>query len=424
MRLTVARLGHLGDGLAEDADGRPVFVPRSLPGELVEGDPVAGRIAAPKIVAPSPHRVRPACPHYARCGGCALMHADDGFVAAWKEDVVRRALDAHGLSAPFRPMHVSPPASRRRAVLGGRRTRAGVIVGFHAPGSDLLTPVQACRILHPELRTALPVLERLTGIGGTRRGEISFTVTRSETGLDVAARGGLPAEGARAAQLAQEAARAGLARLTWNGELLAQNAAPILRFGGAAVALPPGAFLQATADGEAALRAAVLEAVGPAARRVADLFAGCGTFALPLAARGAVHAVEGDAAMIAALDAGWRGASGLKPVTTEQRDLFRRPLSAAELARFDAVVIDPPRQGAAAQTAEIARSAVPVVAAVSCNPVSFARDAATLCAAGFRLDWVQVVDQFRWSAHVELAARLSRPHMAPSTSTRPQTESE
>lgn len=180
--------------------------------------------------------------------------------------------------------------------------------------------------------------------------------------------------------------------------------------GRARVSPPPGAFLQPTPQGEAALVAAVRDAIG-AARRIADLFAGCGTFALPLAETAEVHAVEGDAAMTAALDAGWRGATGLRRVTTEARDLFRRPLTATELGRFDAVVLDPPRQGAAAQTAELARSRVAVVAAVSCNPVTFARDAKTLVAGGFALDWLQVIDQFRWSPHVELAARLSRPHI-------------
>jgi len=405
-RQEVVRLGHLGDGVT--AEG--LFAPRTLPGEVIAGVAVAGRIAAPKIVTPSAQRVRPPCPHYARCGGCALMHASDGFVAGWKAGVVGAALAAQGLEAPFRPMHVSPPASRRRAVLGGRRTKAGVIVGFHAPASEQLTPIPECRLLHPELMAALPVLETLTRLGGTRRGEIAFAVTRTETGLDVAATGGAVPDAGLAARLAGVADAAGLARLTWNGETLALRQAPVLRLGRAAVTPPPGAFLQATAEAEAALLEAVRLAVGPA-RRVADMFAGCGAFALPLAEGAEVHAVEGDAAMTAALLAGWRSAPGLRAVTAEARDLFRRPLAAAELGRFEAVVIDPPRQGAAAQVAELAASSVPVVAAVSCNPVTFARDARVLVQAGFRLDWVQVVDQFRWSAHVELAARLSRTHM-------------
>jgi 23S rRNA (uracil1939-C5)-methyltransferase len=199
----------------------------------------------------------------------------------------------------------------------------------------------------------------------------------------------------------------GLARLTWEGETVALRTAPMQRFGAALVSPPPGAFLQATAEGEAALVAAVREATGPA-RRILDLFAGAGTFALPLAETADLHAVEGDAALLVALDKGWRQTPGLHRVTTETRDLFRRPLEPDELGAFDAVVIDPPRAGAEAQTRALARARVPVIAAVSCNPVTFARDARILVEAGYRIDWVQPVDQFRWSAHVELVARLSR----------------
>jgi 23S rRNA (uracil1939-C5)-methyltransferase len=411
LRLRVDRLGHLGDGIGTTAEGERVLAPRILPGEEIEGAVAGGRMAAPRILTPVPERVRAPCPHYAACGGCALQHASDAFVADWKVEVVRSALAAQGLAAPFRPMHVSPPASRRRAVLAGRRLRAGALVGFHSPASAQIVAVPDCRLLHPDLMAALPALEALVAIGGTRKGEMALALTRTEDGLDLAVRDAPTAVGAEAAALAAEAARRGFARLSWNGEVLAQRAVPRLRFGRAAVPLPPGAFVQATAEGEAALLAAVRDAVGPA-RRVADLFAGCGTFALPLAETAEVHAVEGDGSMLAALDAGWRGATGLRRVTTETRDLFRRPLTAPELARFDAVVIDPPRAGATAQAEALAGARVPVIAAVSCNPVTFARDARTLVQAGYRLDWVQVVDQFRWSAHVELAARLSRPHMA------------
>ncbi len=203
------------------------------------------------------------------------------------------------------------------------------------------------------------------------------------------------------------AAEADLARLAWDGEPVAVLRPPVQAMGAARVVPPPGAFLQATAEGEAALRAAVSEATA-GARRIADLFAGCGTFALPLAGAAQVLAVEGDAAMAAALDAGWRQAPGLRPVETQARDLFRRPLLAAEFAGIEAVVIDPPRAGAEAQSRELARSGVARVAAVSCDPASFARDAAILVAGGFTLDWVQPVDQFRWSGHVELAAGFSR----------------
>lgn len=407
MRLSVERLGHLGDGIGRGPDGAPVFVPMALPGEVVEGEVAAGRMAAPKIAVPSPDRVAAACPHYRACGGCALMHASNAFVAAWKQEVVHTALAAQGIAAAFRPVITSPPRSRRRATLAGRRTKKGAIVGFHGRASGTIVEVPGCQVLHPDLTAALPVLAGITAIGASRQGEVALALTRSEGGLDVAVSGGKRLEQSLFAALSTIAGQAGFARLTWDGEIVASYRAVSQNFGRARVAPPPGAFLQATAGGEAALVAAVRDAVGPA-RRIADLFAGAGTFALPLAEAAEVHAVEGEAPMIAALDAGWRQAPGLHRVTTEPRDLFRRPLRRDELKDFDAVVIDPPRAGAEAQMHEIAASPLRRVAAVSCNPVTFARDARILAAAGFTPDWVQVVDQFRWSPHVEIAARFSR----------------
>lgn len=402
--VTVERLGHLGDGLT--AEGLPVAM--ALPGEEVEGEIREGRMPAPKILRPSPDRVRAPCPHYRACGGCSLMHASDAFVAGWKVDVVRRALAAQGLAAEFAPVLTSPPRSRRRAVLSGRRTKTGALVGLHARASDTLVEIPHCQLVRPELVEALPALREAVVLGGSRKGEVTLTATLTDGGLDVDARGGKPADGPMRAGLAALAGRAGWARLAWNGEEIAVFRPALVRFGRAKVLLPPGAFLQATAEGEAALVAAVAGAVA-GARRIADLFAGAGTFALPLAERAEVHAAEGDATMVAALDQAARTTPGLHRVTAETRDLFRRPLLGDELARFDAVVIDPPRAGCEAQAREIASSGIPVVAAVSCNPVTFARDARILADRGYRLDRVQVVDQFRWSPHVELVARLTKP---------------
>ena len=408
MSLRVERLGHRGDGVAEG-----IFIARTLPGELVEGTVEDGRIARPRILEPSAHRVTAPCAHYRACGGCALQHASDAFVAAWKQAVVENALRAQGIFAAFRPIHTSPPSSRRRAVLAGRRLKAGAIVGFHARASDTLTAIPGCLLLAPRLMAALPGLEALVAAGASRKGEMALTVTVLDQGPDVAVQGGKPLDAALRIELPQIAARHGFARLAWAGETVFQPQPPTLAMGRARVSPPPGAFLQATTEGEGALVAAVREAL-EGARRVADLFAGCGTFTLPLAETAEVHAVEGSPAMLAALDDGWRGAPGLKRVTTEARDLFRRPLLADELARFDALVIDPPRAGAEAQMRALAAAgdaAPATLAAVSCNPVTFARDAKILLEAGYRIDWVQVIDQFRWSPHVELAARLSRLHM-------------
>lgn len=405
MKLTIERLGHLGDAIAQGENG-PIFVAQVLPGEVVEGELKGDKLLNARIVTPSADRVRPPCAHARTCGGCLMQHATDDLVAAWKTEVVRSALTGQGLDVPLRPILTSPPQSRRRATIAGRRTKSGAMLGFHARGSDALVAVPNCQLLHLDLMAAFPALEALVLTGGSRKTELALTITRSLAGPDVSVTGGKPLDGQLRLELARIAEAHGLARLTWDGEGVALRTAPMQAMGRAMVAPPPGAFLQATEQGQADLLAAVQYAVGTA-KRVTDLFAGSGTFSLPLSERAEVHAVEGDAAMIAALDKGWRQAEGLKRVTSETRDLFRRPLEPDEFKNVQAVVIDPPRAGAEAQTKTLARSKVPVIAYVSCNPVTFARDAKILISAGYSLDWVQPVDQFRWSSHVELAARFS-----------------
>lgn len=399
----ITRLGHQGDGIAEG----PVFAPRTLPGEVVSGTVTGDRLTDVRIVTPSDDRVAAPCKHYKSCGGCQLQHASDGFVATWKQEVVHSALTAQGIDAPIRAIHTSPPQSRRRATFTARRTKKGALVGFHARASGVIVEVPECLLIDPALRAAQPVVAALAMAGSSRKGELRATVTVSEVGLDIAVADGKPLDGPLRIALAQVAQQHGLARLAWEGEVVAMEVPPTQAFGRARVGPPPGAFLQATPQGEAALLGAVRDAIGNAAR-VVDLFAGCGTFALPLAQTAEVLAVEGEAEMLEALDRGWRMAPGLKKVTTEARDLFRRPMLPDELRHFDAAVIDPPRAGAQAQVAELAASGIPVIAFVSCNPVTFARDAKSLIDAGFAFDWLDVVDQFRWSAHTELAARFSR----------------
>jgi 23S rRNA (uracil1939-C5)-methyltransferase len=403
--VTIDRLGHHGNGIATGPDG-PLFVPGMLPGEEVEGVPQGDRLTDLRIVTPSADRVKPPCAHARTCGGCLLQHASDAFVAQWKEGIVRGALAGQGLGASFLPMHVSPPRSRRRATLAARRTKGGALLGFHARASDMLVAVPQCQLLHPDLIASFPGLEALVKAGGSRSAEMSLTITRSLGGVDVVVSGGKPLDAAFHLDLARITETHGFARLTWGDEMVALRAQPMQRFGPALVAPPPGAFLQATTEGEAALLRGVALAIG-SAKKVVDLFAGCGTFALPLAERAEVHAVEGDAAMLAALEKASRAAPGLRRVTVEVRDLFRRPLEPDEFKGVEAVIIDPPRAGAEAQVARFALAHVPVIAMVSCNPVTFARDAKALVAAGYHLDWLQVVDQFRWSPHVELVARFA-----------------
>ncbi|SFL05739.1 class I SAM-dependent RNA methyltransferase [Shimia haliotis] len=401
-QIIIQRLGLHGDGIAEG----PIFAPLTLPGEEVSGEIDGDRLRDVRIVTPSENRVKPPCRHFKACGGCQLQHARDGFVADWKVDVVRNALAAQGLVAEMKPILTSPAATRRRAVFSARRTKKGATVGFHARASDVIAEIPDCQLLDPKLIPAMEIVGDLAKIGGSRKGEISATVTLSDGGLDVAVWGGKPLDGPFLSQLAQETERHKLARLSWDGEVVATRVPPYQQFGKAKVVPPAGAFLQATPQGEADLLAAVQSAITQGEKGI-DLFAGCGTFTLPMAECAQMHGVEGERAMTKALDAGWRMAEGLKHVTTEARDLFRNPIIAEDL-RYDFAVIDPPRAGAEAQVAELAQSDVSEIAFVSCNPVTFARDAATLVGAGYALDWVQVVDQFRWSSHVELAARFAR----------------
>ncbi|MBT8412704.1 MAG: RsmD family RNA methyltransferase [Boseongicola sp.] len=400
--VTIERLGHHGDGIARG----PIFAARTLPGETVEGVLEGTRLTAPRILTPSTDRVSPKCRHYKSCGGCALQHASDGFVTGWQKDVVSRALEAVGLEAPIRNFHTSPAGSRRRATFTGRRTKKGAIVGFHGPASDSLIDVPDCQIIRPSLRAVLPALEEITCLGASRKSELRLSVTDTDTGLDVLVSDGKPLEDNLRARLIEIANQSGFARISWNDDVIAQRVAPILHMGTAPVPVPPGAFLQSTAEGEAALLASVQDALGGAGK-ILDLFAGCGTFALPLSLGAEIHAVEGEQALLDALDAGWRHATGSKRVTIERRDLFRRPMTPDEIERFDAIVIDPPRAGAEAQVTEIAAAKVQRVASISCNPVTFARDAALLTNSGYKLNWIDIVDQFRWSTHIEIVAELT-----------------
>jgi 23S rRNA (uracil1939-C5)-methyltransferase len=407
VKVTIDRLGHLGHGIAAHPGSGPIYVPGTLPDEVVEGELQGDRLIDPKIITPSVNRVKPPCRHARTCGGCQLQHASDSFVAAWKQEVVQNALAGQGLTAAFLSLVTSPVRSRRRATLSARRTKGGVLIGFHTRASDSIAEIPDCQLLDPRILAAFPGLQALVAAGGSRTTELSLHVTLTRGGPDVVVTGGKPLDAALRMDLARLVETHGFSRLTWDGETVALRDRPALTIGQATVVPPAGAFLQATAEGEAALLSAVKRALGPQ-KRIVDLFSGVGTFALPLAEAMEVHAVEGDAAMTKALDLAARTTPNLHRITVETRDLFRRPLEPDELRSFSGAVIDPPRAGAEAQTDRLAASEIPVIAAVSCNPVTFARDARALAARGYCLDWVQVIDQFRWSTHVELVARLVR----------------
>jgi 23S rRNA (uracil1939-C5)-methyltransferase len=404
-RLTIDQLGHRGDGIAETPDGR-VYVALALPGEVVEAEVEGdrGRLVAMEVA--SADRVTPPCPLFGTCGGCAVQHLAPVAYAHWKRGLVVDALGQARLEAPVGPLVDATAGGRRRVTLHARRTDGTPRVGFMAARSHVLVPVEHCPVLAPALAGAPAAALALARAMGTDK-PLDLQVTATLGGLDVELRGhGTVAPGLRA-RLTALAGELDLARLCLHGDVIVERRPPLIRMGRADVALPPGGFLQATAAGQEVLAGLVAQAVGPA-KAVADLFSGCGTFALPLAEAASVHAVEADAGALAALDRAARHAPGLRPVTVERRDLFRRPLQPAELARFDAVVFDPPRVGAEAQARALAASDVPLVVGVSCEAASFARDARLLIAGGFALQAVTPVDQFAFSAHVEIVGVFRR----------------
>jgi 23S rRNA (uracil1939-C5)-methyltransferase len=396
--------------MADTAEG-PVYVPYTLPGETVTVEAVPGHPDRRHLVhvdKPSHERAQPICKHFGACGGCALQHWSLAEYHLWKRELVVEALSAVGLVAPVAPLIDAHGQGRRRAVLHARRGEHDVLeVGFAAPRAHHIVAIDACPILSARLAGAIPAAWAIAEVLKPTRKPLDIQVTATESGLDVDVRGSGPLTAAAMATLARIAEQHKLARLTRHGELVAQATQPMLTIGRAQVPLPPGAFLQATAEGEAVLARLVIDHVGKA-KRVADLFAGIGPFALRLAERARVTAADGEASAVEALKRAATTTSGLKPVEALTRDLFRRPFVAAELKPFDAVVFDPPRQGSDAQARELATSAVPVVVAVSCDAMTFARDAKLLVDGGYRLAAVTPVDQFRYSHHVELVATFAR----------------
>jgi len=408
-RLNILRLGHRGDGIADTPAG-PVYVPYTLPGETVEAETLAGhpdRRHLIRVEAPSPERIVPICPHFGICGGCAIQHWTEQRYRAWKRDLVVHVLAQMRIDAEVDELIDAHGEGRRRAVLHARRVGHDIVeVGFAGLRAHNIVAIDHCPVLAPSMADAIPAAWAIAEALKAHGKPLDIHATATDTGLDIDVRGSGPLDSAQTGALARLAENRRVARITRHGELVIQRAAPTIRMGLATVALPPGAFLQATQKGEATLANLVAEHSGKA-KIIADLFAGLGPFALRLATRARVTAVDNDAAALAALARAAK-APGLKPIEIDKRDLFRRPLPAQELDRFDAVIFDPPRQGAEAQAREIAHSKVPTIIAVSCNPATFARDARILIDGGYRLGTVTPVDQFHYAAHVELVARFEK----------------
>ncbi|MFO1153180.1 MAG: class I SAM-dependent RNA methyltransferase [Rhodospirillales bacterium] len=438
LEVTIERIGAGGDGIADGPHGR-LYVPATVAGDRVRVRPLARRGEGQaaellEVVVAGPGRATPACPHFGRCGGCSLQHLDDAAYEDWKLARVRTALARAGIAAAeMAPLARTAPGGRRRAVFVAERPPAGgpARLGFNVRRGHAVVDIEACPVLAPSLFALTPALRALMGELLPPGGRSTLSATALAAGVDLVV--GLPAPPGVAVRerLARFAEETDLARLSWRHgegarditpEPVVQRRPATVRFGGVPVEPPPGGFLQASEAGERALVAAVLAAtqgaspgaspgagqpVGLKAGRIADLFCGAGTFSLPLAMGGGaqVDAIDGDAGALAALS---RASRAVPQVRCERRDLFAQPLTATELQPYGAVVFDPPRSGAAAQANALAASRVPVVVAVSCNVETFARDARTLAAGGYRLIRITIVDQFLWNPHVEVCAVFQR----------------
>jgi len=411
--LTIARLGSGGDGIA-DTPGGPVYVPFTLPGEVVAVARVKNHATVMSMSVASPERVTPPCVHFGpdgrngTCGGCTLQHAGDALYHAFKRNLVVAALKSKGLTPEVAPLVIARPGERRRVVFTARKTEKGMLLGFNQAGSHHIVSIDHCPIASDGIVLRLEDIRRVAGAIATSSEPFRLTVLETLSGLDLALEG-VKTVGDRERRAVTQCVLSlrGIARVSNDGEILIEPQKPEIDFGGVRVSPPAGGFTQATKEAEEAMAGLVLAAIGKA-KRVADLFAGSGTFALRIARKAKVHAVEGEEKAVKALDHAARNTQGLKPVTVERRDLFRRPLMASELKAYDAVVFDPPRAGAEDQCKELARSGVKTIVAVSCNPVSLARDLAILTAAGYRIRLVTPIDQFLWSAHVEAVAVLEK----------------
>jgi 23S rRNA (uracil1939-C5)-methyltransferase len=410
-RLVIDHVGHFGDGVAL-IGGQSVYVPYTLGGETVEVAAVPGhhpdrrRLLA--IEHASEARIAPFCQHFGVCGGCAIQHWETGRYRAWKRDLVVDMLAHAKLGCEVYPLIDAHGMGRRRITLHARIGTHDVLkVGFSAANSHDIIPVDRCPILDPGLSGALDAAWAIAEPLVPTAKPLDIQITATDSGLDVDVRGSGPLPAKVIAALSGVAEQHRLARLTRHGELVLMRAPPTIAIGTAQLILPPGSFLQATVAGEEALAALVLEHC-QRAKHIADLFCGVGPFALRLAAKSRISAFDSDAGAVAALQKAATATSGLKPVKAEARDLFRRPLMPQELRDYDAVVFDPPRQGAEAQARQLAASKIPVLVAVSCNVATFARDARILVDGGYRIEGVTPVDQFRHTRHVELVARFVR----------------
>lgn len=409
----IQSLGAQGDGIAHCPDGT-VYVPFALPGETVAIARIKDQGTVMSIAEPAPERREPACRHFGpdgkngTCGGCSLQHMADEPYHVFKRSLVVAAMKSKGLDVEVGALVQCHPGERRRVVFTARKTEKGLLLGFSQANSHHIVAIEECPVSSSGIVSRLDAI-RAIGLPLAANAEpFRIAVMETLSGLDISFEG-LKAVNDKQRRTVTEIVLSmrGIARVSISGEILIEPQKPMIEFDGIAISPPSGGFAQATKQAEDAMARLVLDHVGKS-KRIADLFCGSGTFALRLARLGKVHAVEAEDKPLKALDLAARNTQGLKPVTIEKRDLFRHPLIVKELKNFDAVVFDPPRAGAEAQCKELARSGVKKIVAVSCNPLSLARDLAILTEGGYRVTSVTPIDQFLWSPHVEAVATLEK----------------
>lgn len=415
-KVTINEIGGRGDGLTE-IDGKTIYIPYTAPGEVIDAKIQGSKGRLRHIHQKSQERTEPICKHFGRCGGCLLQHINSDYYKSWKEGLIRTALEHQGMSdAEITPIKTSPMGSRRRTtfqVIG--RGKGNIVFGYSEKGSHNLIDIHECPILAPELVALIEPTKKLISGLLDQRDKMAVSVTLAENGVDMVLKGkGDPALDLRM-DLAEFAEKNDLARISWfdeklkkgQYELLAERKKPYVTFEGNKVYFPPGSFLQATKEGQDALINAMLDGIGDATH-VVDLFSGCGTFSIAAANKANVHAVENNEEMLTALKLSSNQMTGIKKVTTELRDLFRRPLLPHELNEYDVAIIDPPRAGAKHQMEEIINSDIQKLVMISCNPITFSRDVQSLIDAGFKMGAVTPVDQFLYAPHLEIVSVFTR----------------
>ncbi len=406
--LKIDSLGAGGDGVATSPEGMPVFVPLALPGETVVVETMATHTRLKRIVDPSPERIKPVCTHFSQCGGCSLQHLNAASYQVWKREHLRSTLGARGLDCEVAPLVANEAGTRWRATLSATRTKKSVLLGYFRRASHDIIDIQQCPVLRPEIVEALPALRKLVRPLLSRKNVARLSILVTKGGLDIAIEDvELVEEAVKRLQLVELCAPIRLARLTVAGEMIIEKDRAHIAFDGLPAISPPGGFLQASEAMQDKMIKHVMALLADLKKgKALDLYSGMGTFTLPLARRFKLLAVEYDAAALAALQQAVGFSEGLKTIEILERDLALMPLSALELKGYDVVLFDPPRSGARAQVAELAKSVVPRLIAISCSPASFARDARILIDGGYRLKSLTPFDQFLYSTHVELVGEF------------------